>query len=156
FTVDEEVGYGVEHFDLARFGADFAYTLDGQLVGEVENETFSAIELKVTFRGVGVHPGLAKNVLVNPVKLAARFVASLPADTLSPETTEGREGFVHPYKIEGGAEGVTVTLIVRDHDADKLKQHAETVHRLAGAAVAGEPGASVGIERWDQYRNMRE
>ncbi len=104
FTVDEEVGHGVDHLDLDLFGAEFAYTLDGQVVGAIENETFSAVELKVTFHGVGVHPGWAKGVLVNPVKLAARFVASLPADTLSPETTEDREGFVHPYKIEGGAE----------------------------------------------------
>jgi tripeptide aminopeptidase len=156
FTVDEEVGRGVDHFDLERFGADFAYTLDGQLVGEIENETFSAVELKVTFRGVGVHPGSAKGVLVNPVKLAARFVASLPPDTLSPETTEEREGFVHPYRIEGGADGVTVTLIARDHDAAKLEEHVELVRRLASDAVADEPRASVTIDRWDQYRNMRE
>ena len=125
-------------------------------MGEIENETFSAVELKVTFKGVGVHPGLAKGVLVNPVKLAARFVSSLPPDTLSPETTEGREGFVHPYKIEGGADGVTVTLIARDHDGAKLEEHVALVQRLAEDAVADEPRASVSIDRWDQYRNMRE
>jgi tripeptide aminopeptidase len=156
FTVDEEVGHGVDRFDLDRFGADFAYTLDGQVVGEIENETFSAVELKVTFKGVGVHPGLAKGVLVSPVKLGARFVSSLPPDTLSPETTEEREGFVHPYRIEGGAEGVTVTLIARDHDGAKLEEHVALVQRLAEDAVADEPRASVSIERWDQYRNMRE
>jgi tripeptide aminopeptidase len=156
FTVDEEVGHGIDHFDLERFGADFAYTLDGQLVGEIENETFSAVELKLTFRGVGVHPGYAKDVLVNPVKLAARFVSSLPAETLSPETTEGREGFVHPYKIEGGAEGVTVTLIVRDHDPEKLEEHVALGGRLAHEAIASEPRATVDVDRWDQYRNMRE
>jgi tripeptide aminopeptidase len=156
FTVDEEVGHGVDHLDLEQLGADFAYTLDGQVVGEIENETFSAVELYIRFRGVGVHPGLGKDALVNPVKLAARFVASLPPDTLSPETTEGREGFVHPYKVEGGAEGVTVTLIARDHDGAKLEEHVALVHRLAEEAVAGEPRASVSIDRWDQYRNMRE
>jgi tripeptide aminopeptidase len=156
FTVDEEVGHGTDHFDVAAFGADFAYTLDGQAVGEIEDETFSAIELKVTFHGVGVHPGDAKGKLVNPVKLAARFVDSLPADTLSPETTEGTEGFVHPYKIEGGAGSVTVTLILRDHDGGRLEEHYTLTCRLAQAAVAGEPRASVTFDRWDQYRNMRE
>src|SRR5439155_27269957 len=120
FTVDEEVGRGVDHFDLEHFGADFAYTLDGSEVGEIENETFSAVELTVTFRGVGVHPGTAKGKLVNPVKLAARLVERLPTDTLSPETTEGQEGFVHPFAIHGGAERATVTFILRDHDGAKL------------------------------------
>ncbi len=131
FTVDEEVGHGTDHFDLERFGAPFAYTLDGSEVGEIEDETFSAVELKVTFPGVGVHPGTAKGKLVNPVKLAARFVESLPATTLSPETTEGREGFVHPHQIEGGPESATVSLILRDHDNDKLAQHETLVRQLA-------------------------
>ncbi len=156
FTVDEEVGRGTDHFDLEEFGADFAYTLDGQVVGEIENETFSAIELKATFRGAGVHPGVAKGKLVNPVKLAARFVESLPRDSLSPETTEGAEGFIHPYEIQGGADGVTVTLILRDHDGEKLEEHYALAIALAEAVVADEPRASVAFTRWDQYRNMRE
>jgi tripeptide aminopeptidase len=156
FTVDEEVAHGTDHFDLELFGAPFAYTLDGSVVGEIENETFSAVELYVTFRGVGVHPGTAKGKLVNPIKLAARFVASLPADTLSPETTEGREGFVHPHGIEGGSEGVRVTLILRDHDEARLEQHEALVRRLAEETVARDPRASVTFERWEQYRNMRE
>ena len=156
FTVDEEVGHGTDHFDLERFGADFAYTLDGDLVGEIQNETFSAIELKVTFHGIGTHPGTAKGRLVNPVKLASRFIESLPRDTLSPETTEGREGFVHPYEIEGGAGAVTVTLIVRDHDGDRLEEHLALARRLAEEAAAADPRARVTFERWDQYRNMRE
>jgi tripeptide aminopeptidase len=156
FTVDEEVGHGVKHFDLEEFGADFAYTLDGQVVGEIENETFSAVELKVTFKGVHVHPGMAKDVLVNPLKLAARFVDSLPQGSLSPETTEGREGFVHPLEIKGGPEGVTVTLYARDHDVTKLEEHVALLRRLAEEVVAAEPRASVSFSRWDQYRNMRE
>ena len=151
FTVDEEVGRGADGFDLAGFGADFAYTLDGALVGEIENETFSAVELTLTFRGVGVHPGTAKGVLVNPVKLAAAFVASLPPD-LAPETTAGREGFVHPYAIAGNAEAVSVTLIVRDFDDAALADHEELVCRLAKEAVAHEPRARLTIARWDQYR----
>jgi tripeptide aminopeptidase len=156
FTVDEEVGHGTDHFDLPTFGAGFAYTLDGAEVGEIENETWSALELKVTFHGVGVHPGTAKGKLVNPVKLAARFVDSLPRDTLSPETTDGREGFVHPTEIAGGAERVTVTLILRDFDWEVLLEHEALVRRLAGEAAAADPRASVTFERWEQYRNMRE
>lgn len=151
FTVDEEVGHGTDHFDLERFGATFAYTLDGSEVGEVENETFSAVELKVTFRGVGVHTGTAKGKLVNPVKLAARLVESLPSTTLSPETTEEREGFVHPHEIQGGPESATVAFILRDHDEEKLAQHEALVRRLAEQIA---PDAT--FERWEQYRNMGE
>jgi tripeptide aminopeptidase len=151
FTVDEEVGRGTDHFDLERFGADFAYTFDGSVVGEVENETFSAVELRVTFAGVGVHPGTAKGKLVNPIKLAARLVDALPRDTLSPETTEGREGFVHPYSIEGGADHATVTFILRDHDGARLEAHEAFVRGLAESI-----DPTVTFERWDQYRNMRE
>jgi tripeptide aminopeptidase len=151
FTVDEEVGHGTDHIDLEQFGAPFAYTLDGSEVGEIENETFSAIELKVTFPGVGVHPGTAKGKLVNPVKLAARLVESLPPDSLSPETTEGREGFVHPHEISGDAESATVTFILRDHDNAKLDEHEAFVRRLAE-----EVSPDVTFEHWEQYRNMGE
>ncbi len=156
FTVDEETGHGTETFDIDRFGADFAFTVDGGLVGEIQNETFSAIELKVTFHGVGVHPGDAKGRLVNALKLAARFVESLPADGLSPETTEEREGYVHPRAIEGSTTETTVTVIVRDHDGAKLEEHHDLVVRLAEEAVADEPRATVTFDRWDQYRNMGE
>jgi tripeptide aminopeptidase len=151
FTVDEEVGRGTDHLDLERFGADLAYTIDGSVVGEIQNETFSAVELKVTFAGVGVHPGTAKGKLVNPVKLAARLVDGLPRDSLSPETTEGREGFVHPYALEGGPDHATVTFILRDHDGAKLEQHEAFVRGLAESI---DPGVT--FARWDQYRNMRE
>jgi tripeptide aminopeptidase len=151
FTVDEEVGHGTDHFDIAAFGAEFAYTLDGSVVGEIENETFSAVELTVTFPGIGVHPGTAKGKLVNPVKLAAAFIDRLPKDTLSPETTEGQEGFVHPYEIAGNAEQCTVTFILRDHDGEKLAAHEAFVRGLAQ-----EISPEVTFTRWDQYRNMRE
>jgi tripeptide aminopeptidase len=156
FTVDEEVGRGTEGFDLARFGCDLAYTLDGSTVGNVENETFSAVKLAVTFVGVGVHPGTAKGKMVNPVRIAARFVASLPTETLAPETTEGREGFVHPYEVSGGIEGVTVTLILRDHDWGRLEEHEALVRRVAEEAAAADPRASVSFAREEQYRNMGE
>jgi tripeptide aminopeptidase len=150
FTTDEEIGHGTDHFDLERFGADFAYTADGAEVGEVENETFSAIELKITFPGVAIHPGVAKGKLVNPLKLAAAFIDKLPKGTLSPETTEGKEGFVHPLSISGNAESCTIVLYLRDHDDDKLAEHEALVRRLATEAHP-----DVMIDRWFQYRNMR-
>jgi tripeptide aminopeptidase len=150
FTTDEETGHGTDHFDLEQFGADFAYTVDGGDVGEIEDETFSAIELKVTFPGDGVHPGYAKGKLVNPIKLAAAFVEKLPKDSLSPETTEGREGYVHPQWIDGNPERCTVTFLLRDHDDAKLEQHEALVRRLA---TETHPDATFG--RWYQYRNMK-
>jgi tripeptide aminopeptidase len=156
FTVDEEVAGGAEHLDLERFGAKFAYTLDGATPGEIEAETFNAAKIVVTIRGRSTHPGTAKGQLVNAIKLAADFVAALPRDSLSPETTEEREGFVHPTRFNGNAEEAVVELIVRDHDAVKMKEHAELVHRLAGAICEREPRASIDVVEEEQYRNMYE
>ena len=155
FTVDEEVGRGADHFDIEGFGAIAAYTLDGSGSGEIETESFSARQLKVIIGGNGEHPGTAKGKLVNAVKLAADFVAALPRDVLSPETTEDREGFVHPTRIAGNVEEATVTLIVRDHDDELLEEHTALIHRLAAEIEEREPRATVAIETWDQYRNMR-
>ena len=155
FTVDEEVGRGAEDFDLEAFGADVAYTLDGSGLGELEVETFSAKSLRVTIHGLSVHPGTAKGKLVNAVKLAAELVESLPADRLSPETTEGREGYVHPHRISGNAEEAIVDFIVRDHDDVLLEEHAELVRALAMRVNEREPRAHVEIEVRDSYRNMR-
>ncbi|HEY7179588.1 MAG TPA: peptidase T [Gaiella sp.] len=155
FTVDEEVGRGTDHFDLDQFGADFAYTFDGSGLGELEIETFSADQLKLTIKGVGVHPGTAKGRLVNAVKLLADVIAALPRDTLSPETTEGREGFVHPGRIAGSGSSATLWLIARDHDDAKLAEHVELVRRLATDVVAQQPQASFELEVEEQYRNMR-
>jgi tripeptide aminopeptidase len=155
FTVDEEVGRGTEHFDLEQFGADFAYTFDGSGLGEVEIETFSADQLKLTIRGVGVHPGTAKGRLVNAVKLLADVVAALPRDSLSPETTEGREGFVHPTRVAGGSSTATLWLIARDHDDERLAAHIDLVRSLAGEIVSREAHASFELEVEPQYRNMR-
>lgn len=155
FTVDEEVGRGAEGFDLAAFGADVAYTLDGSGVGELEIETFSAKSIRVTIRGHSVHPGTAKGKLVNAVKLAADLVASLPRDRLSPEATEGREGYVHPHRISGNAEEAVVDLIVRDHDDEQLARHVALVQSLVERVARSEPRASVEVEVRDSYRNMR-
>jgi tripeptide aminopeptidase len=155
FTVDEEVGRGAEDFDLAAFGADVAYTLDGGGLGDLEIETFSAKSMRVTIRGLSVHPGSAKGKLVNAVKLAAELVASLPPDSLSPETTEDREGYVHPNRISGGVEETVVDFILRDHDDGLLEQHAELLRGLAAELTEREPRAKVDVEERDSYRNMR-
>ena len=155
FTVDEEVGRGAEDFDLEAFGADVAYTLDGSGLGELEVETFSAKSIRVTIRGLSVHPGSAKGKLVNAVKLAAELVTTLPAGRLSPETTEGREGYVHPHRISGGAEEAIVDFIARDHDDALLEQHVQLLRDLAASVVEREPRARVDVEVRESYRNMR-
>jgi tripeptide aminopeptidase len=155
FTVDEEVGRGAEEFDLDDFGADVAYTLDGSGVGELEVETFSAKSIRISIRGLSVHPGSAKGKLVNAVKLAAELVTSLPADRLSPETTEGREGYVHPHRISGSADEATVDFIARDHDDELLEQHVQLLRDLASRLTEREPRAYVDVEVLDSYRNMR-
>ena len=155
FTVDEEVGRGAEEFDLDLFGADVAYTLDGSGLGELEIETFSAKSIRVTIRGLSVHPGSAKGKLVNAVKLATRLVQSLPPDRLSPETTEDREGYVHPHRIAGSAEEAIVDFIARDHDDVLLEQHVDLLRGLAARIQEQEPRAHVEVEVRDSYRNMR-
>ena len=156
FTVDEEVAGGAEHLDLERFGARYAYTLDGSELGEIEAETFNAWRVLVTIRGRSTHPGTAKGQLVNAIKLAADFVAALPRDGLSPETTEEREGFVHPTRISGGAEEASVELIVRDHDLGKIEEHLALLRRLAAEVAEREPRAAVEVQDEEQYRNMGE
>lgn len=155
FTVDEETGHGTDHFDLERFGATVAYTFDGSGLGELETETFSAYALDVTFHGVTVHPGSAKGRLVSAVKLACDLVAALPRDALSPETTEGREGYVHPHGITGHTARATVSFLVRDHDDAALDRHAAMLRELAEEVASRDPRARVEIEVEEQYRNMR-
>ena len=156
FTPDEEIGQGTKHFDVARFGARFAYTMDGGPRGELEFESFAADAITVTFRGFNTHPGFAKGRMVNAIKLAARFIERLPADRLSPETTEGREGFVHPYVLQAGVDQTIVKLIVRDFDAAGLLEKEAWLKELAAEVVAGAPGASADTEVQEQYRNMRD
>ena len=156
FTVDEEVGKGTDHFDLDTFDADFAYTFDGSGIGEIESESFSAYQLRLTVEGIGLHPGTAKGRLVNAIKLLSDVVAALPREGLSPETTEGREGFVHPIRIAGTTTSATLTMLARDHDDEKLEEHVELVRRLAAEFVGREPRASFTLEVKEQYRNMRK
>lgn len=156
FTVDEEIGAGADHLDLDDFGAAYAYTLDGSGLGEIETETFNAWKVIVTVHGRAVHPGSAKGKLVSAIRLAADFVAALPRDRLSPETTEGREGFIHPSGITGTGEKTVVELIVRDHDRAKLDEHLAVIHRTAEEIGAREPRARLEVTEEETYRNMRE
>jgi tripeptide aminopeptidase len=156
FTPDEEIGRGTQHFDVARFGARYAYTMDGGARGEFEFETFSADAMTLTFKGFNTHPGFAKGRMVNAIKLAARFIERLPSDRLSPETTENREGFVHPYVVQASVDKTSVKLIVRDFVTAGLKEKEALLESLAREVVAGVAGASVECAVDEQYRNMRE
>jgi tripeptide aminopeptidase len=156
FTVDEEVGRGVDHFDIEGFGADFAYTLDGAELGRVDDETFSASEVRIRIEGLSVHPGTSKGKMVNAIKLAAKLVERLPKDSRSPETTEGLEGFVHPHRLTGTTAEAELRFIARDFDADKLAEHEQLLRGLADDLVAEEPRARVSVTVEEQYRNMKE
>ena len=156
FTPDEEVGRGTLHFDVRRFGARCAYTVDGASRGEVETESFSADSMTVTFHGVNTHAGYAKGRMVNAVKVAAAFLASLPADRLSPETTDGRDGFVHPHGFEGGVERVSIRLLIRDFVTAGLAEKEALVEGLARQAAARFPGAHSEVRVEESYRNMKE
>jgi len=156
FTVDEEVGRGVEHFDIDAFGADFAYTLDGSELGRIDDETFSASEVRIRIEGHSVHPGTSKGKMVNAIKLAARLVDRLPHDSRSPETTEGREGFVHPHRITGTTAEAEVRFIARDFDAAKREEHEALLRRLADELASEEPRAHVSVSVEESYRNMKE
>ena len=154
FTPDEEIGEGATLFDIEAFGAHCAYTLDGSSLGELQDETFAAAEVVLTVHGVDVHPGWAKGILVNAARLAGRILAALPAG-LSPEATDGRQGFVHPYELEASAGRAEIRLIVRDFDDDLLAGHVELVRRTAEDVVGGAPGARLEVAVRPQYPNMR-
>jgi tripeptide aminopeptidase len=154
FTPDEEIGEGATLFDIPAFGAQCAYTLDGSEVGEIQNETFSAIEVTARIRGVDVHPGQATGKLVNALRLAGRILAELPSE-LAPETTSDRRGFIHPYELHGTAGKAEMRAIVRDFDDDKLDEHVELFTRIVNDVVASEPAARAEVDAHVQYRNMR-
>ena len=155
FTPDEEVGLGASLFDVEAFGARCAYTIDGSTLGELQDETFTAAEAIITIEGVDVHPGFATGKLVNAARLASRIVAALPADRLSPETTSGREGFIHIYELEGTAAAAKIRAIVRDFDDDLLAEHVALLREIAERVVGEEPTAKLSFEANPQYPNMR-
>jgi len=156
FTPDEEVGRGTEKLDIKKLGADFGYTLDGGDLGSLEDETFSANAVKITFFGVVAHPGEAKGKLVNATKLAGSFLTLLPSTTLSPETTAGREGFVHPTEICGIADQCFVELLIRDFETAALATKEQLLKELAQKVCAAHPGSRFSMKVKEQYRNMKE
>jgi len=156
FTPDEEVGRGTEKIDLKKLGAKYAYTVDGSSRGEVESETFSADMVVLKFIGKNIHPGYAKNQMINSIKIASAFMESLPKKKLSPETTEKRQGYVHCTNINGLEEVTTLKIIIRDFETPKLKEYEKLLEELAKKAVAKFPGSKYEFKVINQYRNMRE
>jgi len=156
FTPDEEVGRGTEKINLNGLGAKYAYTVDGSSRGEVESETFSADMVVLKFIGKNIHPGYAKNQMINSLKVASSFIESLPKKKLSPETTEKKQGFVHATTMNGNEEITTIKIIIRDFDTGKLKEKEILLKDLAKKAVAKFPGAKFDFQVIEQYRNMGE
>lgn len=154
-TPDEEVGKGADHFDVAAFGADFAYTVDGETAGEVEDETFCADSVILTINGVNVHPGYAKNKMVNSVKIASSIVMQLPRHALSPETTEDREGYIHPHYVSGNEEKTVVKFLIRDFTIDGLKEKEGFLKEIIESTIVHYPGSSHDFQVVEYYRNMK-
>src|SRR6476469_7861021 len=156
FTCDEEIGHGVDHVDPKEIGAVVGYKLDGRPQGEIEAETFSADKALVTVRGVNIHPSIAKGRMVNSIRLAGLFLDRLPRTTLTPETTEGRQGFIHPYRIEGGVAETQIHLLLRDFVTANLAEEAELIRAVARTIEAEYPGAKIEVKVEAQYRNMAD
>ena len=156
FTCDEEIGRGVDHVDLARLGAHVCYTLDGAGANNVDVETFSADLAIVTVRGVNIHPSIAKGKMVNAVRAAGAFLDRLPRGTLAPESSEGRDGFLHPYTIKGGVAEVVIRILLRNFETSNLDGHAERLRDAAAAVQQTIPGADFQIAVRPQYRNLAE
>jgi tripeptide aminopeptidase len=155
FTPDEETGQGAKLFDIPRFGARCAYTVDGSTIGELQDESFTAVEVRINIEGVGVHPGWAKGKLVSALRLASQIVTGLPRDRLTPETTSGREGFIHPISIQGASDTSQLRFIIRDFDETLLESHIELLREVAEQVVGAAPPAKLDFEVIRQYRNMR-
>jgi tripeptide aminopeptidase len=156
FTPDEEIGRGVDKVNLAKVGADFGYTMDGENAGNIEDETFSGDGAKLTIQGVSTHPGFAKGKMEHAIKIAARIIASLPQDKHTPETTEHKEPFIHPTGISGSLESATVNFILRAFDTATLKEMATIVDQTAATVIKDYPNSSYKLEVFEQYRNMKE
>ena len=156
FTPDEEIGRGVDKADLKKLGADFAYTIDGESAGHIEDETFSADAATITIEGVSTHPGFAKGKMEHAIKIAAAMVERLPKDTCSPETTEGKQGFLHPVGISGALEQATLSFIVRDFTDQGLKQKEELLETTIKDVMKDFPRSSYRLEIKPQYRNMKQ
>jgi len=156
FTTDEEIGRGVAHVDIQKLNCAFGYTLDGGALGDLENENFSADYAVLTIHGVSAHPCCAKGKMENAIKIASQIVDALPKESLSPETTEGKEGFIHPTKMEGRLETAKVEFLLRDFETEKLKDHADLLRSIAAEVLQAYPHSSFDLEVKAQYRNMKD
>ncbi|MFZ4261884.1 peptidase T [Sphingobacterium sp. HJSM2_6] len=156
FTPDEEIGRGVDHVDLDKLAAHYAYTMDGERAGTLEDETFSADGVHIHIDGVSIHPGYAKNKMVNALKLASTIIAQLPKDRLSPETTSGKQGFIHPTHIQGTVEEAEIGFIIRDHDTKQLAVHEQELELIVKNVLNQFPAATYTFKVSEQYRNMKE
>jgi tripeptide aminopeptidase len=155
FTVDEEVGRGADKYDDNTFAARFAYTIDGETVGEIEDETFCADSAKITVRGVNIHPGYAYGRMVNALKIAAEIVAEFPSDRISPETTKERQGYIHPNRIEGMEEETVVDVIIRDFTEEGLKDLEDELAAICARIQEKYPKANIKVDFSESYRNMK-
>ena len=156
FTPDEEIGRGVDRVDLKKLGADFGYTMDGETAGNIEDETFSADGATVIINGVSAHPGFAKGKIEHAIKIASAIVERLPKDTCSPETTEGKEGFLHPVAISGTLEQARLDFIVRDFSEQGLRQKEALLEDIVRDVMTNYPHSSYRMDVRQQYRNMKE
>jgi tripeptide aminopeptidase len=156
FTPDEEIGKGVNHVNLAKLGAQYGYTVDGETAGHIEDETFSADGVILTIHGVSTHPGFAKGKMQSAIKIASAIIDVLPKDKLSPESTEKKEGFIHPVSVNGLIEKTTVQFIIRDFETANLKKHEALLEEIVNQVIQKYPGASYNFEVKEQYRNMKE
>jgi tripeptide aminopeptidase len=156
FTCDEEIGHGIDHVDLKKLAASVCYTLDGQGGGEIDIETFSADLATITVHGVNIHPSIAKGRMVNAVRVAAALIERLPKAGMSPESTDGREGFLHSYTIKGGVASVTIKVLLRDFEAAALAAKADLLRKVAAEVTAQIPGCQIDVQITRQYRNMRD
>ena len=154
FTPDEEIGRGVDRVDLAKLGAAFAYTMDGSTAGRIEDESFSADGIEISITGVAIHPGFAFGRMENAIRIAGAIIARLPQD-MAPETTKGREGFIHPTDVSGTMEGASVSLILRDFAEEGLKRKAALVEAVVGDVMRSYPGSAATVAVTEQYRNMK-
>ncbi len=156
YTCDEEIGHGTDHLDLKKIGATAAYTCDGEDEGNIENETWSANLATVTITGKNIHPGFAKDRMTNAIRLAGQFLERMPWHRLAPETTEGRNGFLHPYVIDGGVPEVRLKVLLRTFVTAELEEQADVLRGIAKTLMAEHPAAVIKVDVTEQYRNMKE
>lgn len=156
FTPDEEIGRGVDKVNMQKLGADYGYTMDGESLGHIEDETFSADGGTLIINGVSTHPGFAKGKMESAIKIAGDILSGLPKDRLSPETTEKKEGFVHPTSVQGSIEQAVIKFIIRGFDNQTLKNNAEEIRIVADRVLQNYPRSSYTFETFEQYRNMKE